>query len=420
MKSIINVKKGLVQKLVKSEALNNIEENNHSCFRVPKGVWGSNEYYLWDNWIVDSRKYDGKIHRYSLFSPKIVNGKELYCHDRHVHALIRHAYSTDNGDTWKDTGSTFSRESIGNICQMLWSGSTIVRELEDKSYQFVMFLTASRGSKFQFYQKIGVSYSNDGENWSPLKICLEFAPKYNYSLSAEDGEDPAWRDPYVWQDPNNKEWYMFFCTKKINKDGKLVPCVGMAKATKEFDEWELLPGLEVPIGHQQLEMPAIVYYHKHYYLFCCGQTTSTVVTTANYYAFVSQGLSENDEWKCVYASEDDSKNNDWDHLFGKIFYGTSIFVDVNGDINAAAFHASDYTLTPIIPITWNYQVHPPQPSIQYNLIHATYGDDTDEKSQDEIVEESLSNDIDNNNVIEEQKDIQLINSNNDLSVGLSI
>jgi len=274
--------------------------------KYPEGGWCLDKYYLWDNWIADSRKYDKKMHRYSLCAPKIdKNGKHYGPNDRHDNAYVRHSYSIDDGKTWCDTGASFSSQMIEKVGKMLWSGCCVIKEETnlDQTYSYIMCITASSKDEKtgNYIQKIGISLSNDGEKWSSIEICCEYQNVYGYDMTNEDGEGYCWRDPYLYYDYNNdKKWHLFWGAKKRTENNKLIAVIGHAicKNNELFNEWEICPGIELPLNYGQAELPVIYYYHNYYYMFVCCQSAST--NTCSYHIFVSKNIDHN--YELIYSS----------------------------------------------------------------------------------------------------------------------
>jgi hypothetical protein len=373
--------------LAQEELSNN--NNNNECW-YPEGVWGLKDYYLWDNWIADSRKYDGKMHRYSLCAPKydLINNKNYGPNDRHDLACVRHSYSIDNGIHWIDCGEIFSKNMINKHGNMLWSGCCIIKENENNnnnSCQYITMLTCSKKDvkTGNYIQRIGVSRSNNGYDFSDIEICCEYTPnnEHGYDMSNSDGEGYCWRDPYLYKDPITNEWHLLWGAKlRDNNTNELKTVVGHAicKNNNLFNKFEIVKPILIPFNYGQCELPAIFYYNHYYYLFMCGQSAAT--QTCAYCIFVSKEIDNN--YKLIYSS---CKNNDYqsNHFVNKYVYALTIFETHDNNNNeelplkAVGFYdvkmANNHenlvlTNTPIIDIIWNNNISPPIPTIKYNQI----------------------------------------------------
>jgi len=93
--------------------------------------------------------------------------------------------------------------------------------------------------------------------------------------------------------------FILGCQEK-NGNNKLIAVIGHAicKNNQLFNEWEICPGIELPLNYGQAELPVIYYYHNYYYMFVCCQSAST--NTCSYHIFVSKNIDHN--YELIYSS----------------------------------------------------------------------------------------------------------------------
>jgi beta-fructofuranosidase len=228
-----------------------------ACSPQPQSFY-SDEFYIWDNWIL---KDGANLHRYYLAA-----SKEFTPDERHENAYIRHAVSRDEGKTWKDLGAVLEPNADGDWPNLVvWSGSAI------KYRDEILLFVTGRSKEDGLLQRIGLARSKDGHNFSDIKLILSPEEKFNYDISDEDGVIMAWRDPFVFLDPESDSYHMLFAAKEKNGD-IIKASIGHAIALDEsLENWKLLEALDLSESFPQIEVPSLIYKDGDYYLFVSTQ-----------------------------------------------------------------------------------------------------------------------------------------------------
>lgn len=316
---------------------------------LPTGVYTVPGQYIWDSWIVED---EGILHRYAL-SASI----EYKPNDRHQHAFVRHAVSTDNGDSWEDKGPAVvpNVEAIWPD-HVIWTSSILLRKDAPEGKEFLMFITG-RSKKDGWTQRIGLCRSKDGFEFSKPQAILEPEERLGYDTTDDDGIIMAWRDPNVMLHPDTGEWHMFFSAKLRDEDGKPRPTVGHAIAENEaLDKWKLQPPLRLPHYYRQLEVPYMIHREGRFYLFVSTQNYPLKENNrdkqADYRGYMSEQITG--PWKSVHSHKD--------KIYGHKIYAPTLFELPWNSSNfyAVSFFSSDtpypLTGTPIVPVKWTGHV----------------------------------------------------------------
>jgi hypothetical protein len=211
-------------------------------------VYGVQKHYIWDNWILED---NGTMYRYALSAPTETDGKHIVPNQRHWHAFIRYAVSTDGGKSWEDRGPLITAELRSNWPDLvIWTSSIFRNPNQNSDRPFFMFITGvnragivknSNGDVKNAEQKIGVAFLSNPYTFTEDIALLsspthEFNPDWelNYDTTTDDGIIMAWRDPCLMWDPPSQKWHMFFSAKaKTSKDGEIrvFPTAGHMVAT---------------------------------------------------------------------------------------------------------------------------------------------------------------------------------------------
>ncbi len=313
----------------------------------PPGVYAVPGQYIWDSWIVDDH---GTLDRYALSAPK----KGYTPNERHEHAFIRRAVSTDGGRTWQDRGPVITPQPKGTWPDLVvWTSSVLLRKDARGRKEFLMFITG-RSKEDGETQRIGLTRSSDGQHFSVPKVILNPSARLGYDITNGDGIIMAWRDPFVFRDPADGRWNMFFSAKSKDACGVIRPTVGHAVATDDtLAHWKLLPPLKLPQYYHQVEVPYMLYHQKRYYLFVSTQNNPLMPTNegkeAAYRGYVGDSITG--PWKLIYK--------DTDRIYGHKIYAPTLFEmpPHSGNYAAVSFYSLDtgcpLTGTPIIDMQWS-------------------------------------------------------------------
>lgn len=318
-----------------------------------------------DNWIWDSSvvEYDGVLYRYALSA-----SKEWSRDERHDHAELRLATFSSDDDVWQDKGIVVQAEEDAAWPNLvIWTSNAIVRLTEAGTPEFVLAITG-RNSDDGFIQRIGIAKSTKGVKFTEPKLVL--GP--DGPSVAERGYDVtdlnplkevimAWRDPYLFLDPNDGRWHLFFAAKPLHPNpAGPVGTVGHAVASDStLEEWELLEPLHLPQHYHQLEVPSVIFRNGEYFLFVSTQNNPLMKTNfekeAAFRGYRSDSITG--KWKSIYEGSDLVH----DHKI----YAPTIFQREDGSFWAVAFYSEDTPWqiigTPIVPIQW----HDNSPSLEF-------------------------------------------------------
>ncbi|MGX9901454.1 glycosyl hydrolase family 32 [Arthrobacter sp. SA17] len=206
---------------------------------------------MWDFWIADDMD---QFHLFYLFAPKSLVDPHL----RHRNARIGHATSPDLR-TWEDHGEVLGPGRAGAFDETAtWTGS-VVRG-DDGMWR--MFYT---GSVFEStendrnVESIGVAISADLFSWAKSpNLVIRSDPRWYESLGDSSWPEEAWRDPWVFGDPDGDGWHMLITARGRSGAMKQRGVIGHARS-EDLEIWEVQPPLTpLATGFAHLEVPQIV------------------------------------------------------------------------------------------------------------------------------------------------------------------
>jgi len=229
-------------------------------FYSPKGM------LLWDSWFI---KKDNEYHLFHLQALPSKDPNER--HDKYV--SIGHAVST-NLKQWKELPTALkpgAGDSWDNLA--LWTGSVIERN----GKYYMLYTGRNKNPQVKWIQKIGLAISDDLINWKKYdeNPILE-ADNVMYDMKNEKnaiGKVGAWRDPYVFQDPKTKGYYMIIAARKKGPKTEYNGCIAIAKSN-DLLKWKLLPPLIAPDIYDETEVPQMIIHDGTYYLFFSTHATN--------------------------------------------------------------------------------------------------------------------------------------------------
>lgn len=325
---------------------------------IPEGALYIEGCYIWDNTVVE---YQDKLFRYALSADR-----NLDIAQRHEHARLRLAISEDGGKSWMNKSEIFQlRQGIWPD-HVIWTSTANVRQTPDGD-EFVLLITG-RSTGDGRIQKIGLATSRDGQNFGHPVVVLDPlsqpAAELGYDVIDVDQEDVimAWRDPFLFCDPNDQRWHLFFAAKPI-RSTKMNPIgtVGHAVAMDDtLKQWDLQAPLELPLKYAQVEVPAVVYRDGEYFLFVSTQDHPLRQTNkekgAAFRGYRSKAI--RGPWNPIYGSKD--------RIFGDEVYGTTLF-QRGAETWGVAFYSedSDWPIigTPMAPMVWRQR----NPSLTFEI-----------------------------------------------------
>lgn len=206
--------------------------------------------WVWDFWFAD----DGDVyHLFFLHASRALHDPE----DRHHRASIGHATSTDLV-SWTRIEDAIVRGQAGEFDELAtWTGST-VRHLDGTWYTFYTGSRLAPGGKN--VQRIGLATSSDLITWtkSPENPILSADPRWYETLADAAWHDEAFRDPWVYPDPDGDGWHMLITARGRIGDPLGRGVIGHARSL-DLKHWTLLPPLTAPAddGFGQLEVTQV-------------------------------------------------------------------------------------------------------------------------------------------------------------------
>lgn len=215
--------------------------------------------WVWDFWTAD----DGEqYHLFFLHAPKALREADA----RHYHASIGHAVSTDLTN-WTRVQDVLHHGRPGEFDELAtWTGSVI----RHPDGTWFMFYTGARLVDGKNVQSVGYATSPDLVTWTKHGQVAAVDPQWYEELADGGWHDEAFRDPWVFADPDGDGWHMLITARGNVGAFDQRGVVGHAWSP-DLRSWQVLPGLsEVGQGFGQLE----VMYHltvdgQDFLLFSC-------------------------------------------------------------------------------------------------------------------------------------------------------
>lgn len=221
------------------------------------------DHWLWDFWIAD----DGDLfHIFYLHAPRSLGDPEL----RHRNARIGHATSPDLAN-WTDHGQIFEPGPRGAFDDTAnWTGS-VVRGRDGRwrlYYTGSRFLSADSNHNIE---TIGMAVSDDLYDWTKLPgpLC-QADPRWYETYGTSSWPEEAWRDPWVFADPDGVRWHMLVTARANHGDDMQRGVVGHAVST-DMERWEVQPPLSDPgadFAHLEV-LETFAIGGRNYILFSC-------------------------------------------------------------------------------------------------------------------------------------------------------
>lgn len=221
------------------------------------------DHWVWDFWLA----VDGPtFHLYYLHAPRSLGDERL----RHRNARIGHATSTDLR-TWTDHGPVLSAGGAGaHDATATWTGSIVA----DPAGGWRMFYTGSRFLDPVEHTNIETVLAADSRDLDTFEKHAGFAlsadPRWYETLADGSWHEEAWRDPWVYPDPDGDGWHMLVTARTAEPVGRDRGVIGHARS-RDLRAWEVQPPLSAPgAGFAHLEVPQVVTIDgRHMLLFCC-------------------------------------------------------------------------------------------------------------------------------------------------------
>jgi beta-fructofuranosidase len=210
------------------------------------------EAWVWDFWLVD----DGSdYHLFFLYASRSLRDPDA----RHYRASVGHAVSSDLVH-WERVVDALVRSDAPAFDDLAtWTGS-VVRHPDGRWFMFYTGSTAVAGTGANV-QSIGYATSTDLLTWdkAPGPV-LSADPRWYEKFSDGHWHDEAFRDPWVFADPDGDGWHMLITARSAQgpagdpSDTVDRGVVGHAWSA-DLETWELREPLSEPgQGFGQLEV----------------------------------------------------------------------------------------------------------------------------------------------------------------------
>ncbi|MDR1635345.1 MAG: glycoside hydrolase family 68 protein [Bifidobacteriaceae bacterium] len=203
--------------------------------------------WVWDYWFADDGQ---RYHLFFLYASKALHDPEA----RHHRASIGHAVS-DDLRSWTRIEDALVRGENGSFDDLAtWTGSVV----RDNDGTWHMFYTgATLAASGQNTQSVGCATSTDLVTWhkSSANPILRPDRRWYETLEGSDWHDGAFRDPWVFADPDGAGWHMLITARAADGPRFGRGVVGHATSA-DLRRWSLNGPLSEPCedGFGQLEV----------------------------------------------------------------------------------------------------------------------------------------------------------------------
>jgi len=203
--------------------------------------------WIWDCWLAD----DGRsYHLYFLKAPNVGHPEE-----RHRNASIGHATSPDLADWTVVSDAVGPSDGPAFDDVATWTGSVV----RGRDGTWFMFYTGVGAQDGVLRQRIGLATSADLYHWSkhPGSPVLEGDPRWYGRLPNALSPDEAWRDPWVFADPDGDGWHMLLTARACEGPADQRGVIGHARS-HDLVRWQAQAPLSRPgEGFSHLEVPQV-------------------------------------------------------------------------------------------------------------------------------------------------------------------
>lgn len=218
--------------------------------------------WVWDFWIVD----DGvRYHAFFLFASRALHDPEA----RHDRASVGHAVS-DDLTNWTRVDDALVRSDAPAWDDLaIWTGS-IAR---DDDGAWCLLYTGATNTPAGNVQRIGLATSPDLITWTKQPGPIAAPDGRWYELLDGTWTDEAFRDPWVFRDPDGNGWPLLI-TARANHGRPFERGVIGHATSDDLRSWIVRPPLTEPRhGFAQFEVPQYVEVDGEGFLIVnCGLT----------------------------------------------------------------------------------------------------------------------------------------------------
>lgn len=263
------------------------------------------DFYLWDLWPI--RRADGSVPQFggSEYWMALSASRQLAAPARHDVARIRLLRRA--GERWSDHGLVFPDGASPGSRE--WAGSAVL----DSSGRRVTVRYTAAGFRHRpvpsFAQRLFETSSDfipggavAFPDWSEHREMVVQGGPYRSTVAQTTGEAgfiKAFRDPYVFIDPQDRREHLLFTASLAASKTDFDAAVGHATRESAAGDWEVHePLLSADGVNNEMERPHLVHHAGHYYLFFSTQVRTfhpDVSGPTGLYGFVAESM--DDQWR---------------------------------------------------------------------------------------------------------------------------
>jgi len=201
--------------------------------------------WVWDFWFADDGE---RYHLFFLHASRALHDP----HRRHLRASVGHAVSTDLRNWQRVPDALVRGDAPAYDDVATWTGSVV--QGPDRLWH--MFYTGASRDDGGLIQTVALATSTDLLTWhkhedNPL---VRADPRWYERWGDSTWFDEAWRDPWVFADPDGDGWHMLITARANHGPVDDRGVVGHARS-HDLLAWEVQPPLSQPgAGFGQLEV----------------------------------------------------------------------------------------------------------------------------------------------------------------------
>jgi beta-fructofuranosidase len=205
--------------------------------------------WLWDFWLAD----DGdRYHLFFLYASRALRDERR----RHRRAAIGHAMSENLRDWIQVSDALVAGDAPAFDDLATWTGS-VVRD----DGQWWLFYTGATLVNDKIRQTIGAATSTDLEDWDklPTSPLVTADGRWYERLGGDTWYEEAWRDPWVFPDPDGDGWHMLITARADHGPADDRGVIGHAHSP-DLRQWTVGPPLSKPgSGFGHTECPQVAW-----------------------------------------------------------------------------------------------------------------------------------------------------------------
>jgi beta-fructofuranosidase len=213
------------------------------------------DHWVWDFWIA---RDEDVWHIFYLKAPKSLGDPDL----RHRNATIGHGISGDL-TTWEIVPDPIGPGHPGEWDDAAtWTGS--VMRVDDVWWMFYTGVSSVEDGRVQ---RIGGAVSGDLMTWSklPENPIRSSDPRWYEQYDRASWYEEAWRDPWVFPDPDGDGFHMFVTARASSGPVSTRGVIGHAVAS-DLVEWSVRRPVFAPESFGHMEVPQQVTIDGRHYV----------------------------------------------------------------------------------------------------------------------------------------------------------